>query len=137
MPQTTIQQALADIEKVHTKEAREVPLEDLLRPWLAITDLTLEEGLKLSGYQLYHALTQVHQGLSSYMKIMSDTSEDQLQEAACRLIGNFTIYQGSAKRTINFENGSWVFVSDPSLRIRGSASTFRQAVSEVRQLLSI
>jgi hypothetical protein len=102
---------------------------------LAITDLNLEEGLKLSVQDLYSSLALVHHGLSSYMKIMGHTNEEDLQEAACRLMGKFTLYHGDSKRSVQFTDGKWVYVSDPSLRLIESAPRFREAVENLRQLM--
>lgn len=153
MSQNTIQQAINDIQNLTQKhgavlkegQAGEVPLAKLLRPWLAITDLELEDALALSATELWEQLSKVDKGLSGYLAVMGSTPDpSQLQEAACRLMGGFTIAGSNVvegdieitqKMSIVFEGGAWIYVTDPKLRIRESAADFKTALKAVRQML--
>jgi hypothetical protein len=147
MTQITIQQALDDIEVQIRKggRAEDIPLRQLLRPWLILTDLEWQEGMDLSAGKIWRDLQAVHQGLASYLKVMGSTPNPvELQEAACRLIGEFQIRGAdvtdgdinlTSHSTISFEGGAWVYVTDARLRLRDSKPTFREALREVRQML--
>jgi len=146
MSQTTLQQALTAIESLPTKKAMDIPLHDLIRPWLSITDLGIREALQVSAGQLFADLCAVHEGLASYLKVMGTTPDsDELREAACRLIGQMDVLgEGFVdgdismqhKMTLKFEGGVWVYVSDPRMRLRQSKEKFSEALAEVRQLLA-
>lgn len=146
MSQNTFQQALSSIEDLPKKKAPEVPLHDLIRPWLAITDLGIREALQLSAEQIHQNLCAVHEGLASYLKVMGTSPDpDELQEAACRLIGQMDVLgEGfndgditmQHKMTIKFEGGAWVYIADSKLRLRQSKEFFQEALSEVRSMLA-
>jgi len=146
MSQTTLQQALGSIESLPTKKAPDVPLHDLIRPWLAITDLGIREALHITAEHLHRDLCAVHNGLASYLKVMGTTPDpDELQEAACRLIGQMEVLGDGfvdgdismqSKVPLKFEGGTWVYWSDPKMRMRQTKATFREALVEVREMLA-
>lgn len=149
MPQITVQQALSEIEDISLKYGSvmpgDVPLRKLLRPWLVITDLNVEDALILTAGEIWTQLSEVRQGLLGYMMVMAkDTDSDQLQEAACRLIGEFNlggekVVEGKIvmvvqqKNPIRFESGVWNYCSDPAMRLMETAPTFREAVAAIRR----
>jgi len=153
MSQNTIQQAIEDIQlliKTHGAvlkdgQAGEVPLAKLLRPWLAITDLEFEDALARSASDLWDQLSKVHKGLSGYLAVMGSMPDpNELQEAACRLMGSFeitgtNIIEGdmdiTQKMSIAFEGGVWVYVTDPKLRLIGRTDSFQTALAAVREML--
>jgi len=149
MSQNTIQQAVEDIQlltKTHGDgHAGDISLAKLLRPWLAITDLEFEDALAMSATELWEQLSRVHTGLSGYLAVMGTTPDpEQLQEAACRLMGSFEIagtnvIEGdidiTQKMTINFDGGVWVYVTDPKLRTIGKTDNFQTALAAVREML--
>jgi hypothetical protein len=145
MSQNTIQQAINDIAILSKTPAAEAPLAKLLRPWLAITDLELEDALTRNATELWDQLARVHKGLSGYLAVMGSTPDpDELQEAACRLMGSFeimgtNIIEGdidiTQKMSIVFEGGSWIYITDPKLRLRQTSDKFRTALKAVRQML--
>lgn len=146
MSQTTLQQALTSIESLPKAKAAEVPLHDLIRPWLAITDLGIREALHITAEHLHRDLCAVHEGLASYLKVMGTTPDpDELREAACRLIGQMEVLgdgfvdgdiEMRNKVPLKFEGGVWVYWSDPKLRMRQTKENFREALVEVREMLT-
>lgn len=148
MSQNTIQQAIDDIQRLSEKYANdpfEIPLSDLLRPWLAITDLGIKDALGLSAKEIWAHLDSVLGGLSGYLAVMgSMPNPTELQEAACRLMGSFTIAGTNIidgdltlqqKMTLVFEGGVWVYITDPKLRMRETSVSFREALAKVRKML--
>jgi hypothetical protein len=148
MSQNTIQQAIEDIQRLakkHSESGEDIPLGDLLRPWLAITDLDIKDALEQSAADLWANLRAVHTGLSGYLAVMgSMPNPTELQEAACRLMASFSvagtnIVDGDIslqqKMTIVFEGGVWVYITDPKLRMRETTTNFREALAKVREML--
>lgn len=146
MTQITIQQALSDFGFLHDqgKRVQDVPLKELLRPWLVVTGLEWREAVDCSVGQIWRDLQVANQGVSSYLKVMGEENPVDLREFSCRLIGRFTVMgedirdenvTATTRLTITFENGAWFYVSDTKLRLRDSRPTFSEALHEVRQIL--
>lgn len=148
MTQSTLQQTIYSISLSQVPKGElETSLYSLIRPWLVITDLELKDVLRISVQRIWEDLQNVQKGLSSFLSVMGDTvTEEDLREAACRLIGRIEISADvgigdtdigmSQSITIAFENGVWTYYTDPKLRLKTSRARYKTAVSEVRELLA-
>jgi hypothetical protein len=139
MPQITLKAAILEIAKL--QENANVPIIDVLRPWMAITGLTFKDALHLTHQDAVEGLLRVHAKLAEVLDVLD---EDQIQEAACRCLKDVTVYgemitdgevavrQG---QNISWDGSSWNYVVDPKMRQRGSSKSYATALGAVRELL--
>jgi hypothetical protein len=145
MTQSTLQQTIYSISLSQVPKGElETSLYSLIRPWLVITDLELKDVLRISVQRIWEDLQNVQKGLSSFLSVMGDTVTDEdLREAACRLIGRIEISGDIADTDIGmpqnisiiFENGVWTYYTDPKLRLKTTKVKYKTALAEVRELL--
>lgn len=144
MPQESIRTAIESIPEVVGDSDRitsAISIQKLLKPWLIITGLELKDALHQTPDRLRDDLQTVYSGLRAVLGLLP---EDQLQEAACRLLGTFEIYGEAISDgtfsieqscSISWDGNGWLFISDPKLRLRETAQTYQKAVAEVRKIL--
>jgi len=139
MPQITIKEAILEIK--HLMEDVEVPIIDVLRPWMTITGLNFKDALHLTHQSALEGLRAVYQKLGEVLDVLD---EDQLQEAACRCLKNITVYGEMIEdgdvavrhgQTLSWDGSSWNYVTDPKLRQRGSSKSYREALKDIREML--
>jgi hypothetical protein len=116
-----------------------VPLIDMMRPWLVITNLDFKDVVHVSVEEIWSALCRVHDKLGGILDVLE---EDQMRETACRMIASVTVRDADpvvdgdillhCGTTISWDGGSWQYVSDPKLRMRASAKTYAEALEAVR-----
>jgi hypothetical protein len=136
-----IKNSIASIRDLH--ENTNIPLINLMRPWMAITGLSFKDALHLTHLDLVEGLVRVHARLGDSLDIFD---EDQLQEAACRCLkkitvygemitdGEFAVHRG---QDIEWGGSSWVFISDPKLRMRETSMSYREALKAVQERLGV
>lgn len=141
MTQHSIKDAIASTRDL--RERGRLPLLDVLRPWMAITGLGFKDALHLTHDDLVEGLVRVHARLGDSLDIFD---EDQLQEAACRCLGSVTVYAEMITdgelavrhgQNIEWDGGKWVYISDPKMRMRETASSYREALRAVREQLGV
>jgi hypothetical protein len=138
MPQT-VKDAIASIANIgHDTNS---PLIDILRPWMTITGLGFKDALHLVHHDLIEGLMRVHNKLGESLDIFD---EDQLQEAACRCLGRVTVYgemitDGDIAirhgQNIEWDGTTWVFISDPKMRMRGTSKSYPEALATVQKIV--
>ena len=123
------------------KKPEDVPLVDLLRVWMVITDLEIMDAMHLSVSELGEHLISIHEKLSGILDVVD---EDQLQEAACRQIGKINIYgdfiqEGEVaermKLTVSWDGGKWLYITDPKLRMTESCGNYKSAKNAIFEML--
>lgn len=133
----TVQQAISSIK--HLQENTNVPLIDLLRPWMVITGLDFKDAIHLTHMQLTNGLCRIYNRLGDSLDIFDG---DQLQEAACRCLQTVTVYGEPLQeedtavavgQTIQWDGSRWIFISDPKMRLRESAPSYKEALEQVKK----
>lgn len=124
-------------------------LMDVLRPWLIITGLDVQDLLHKPWTELVAPLLRIHKKLPSVLSILD---EDQAQEAACREIKSVDVFSdlnddffeevdlaGRTKITVAWDDllEKWVWIGDPKLRIRETSRRFIEARDSVREMLLV
>jgi len=139
MSQTTLKDAILEIRKL--EDDTNVPIIDILRPWMAITGLTFKDALHLTPADAINGLIAVHKKLGEVLDVLD---EDQLQEAACRCLKTVTVYgelitDGDVAvrhgQNIQWDGNTWVFITDPKMRQRGSSKSYSEALKIVREFI--
>lgn len=139
MSQTTLKQAIIEISKL--QEDSNVPIIDILRPWMAITGLTFKDALHLTHYDAIQGLMRVYAKLGEVLDVLD---EDQIQEAACRCLKTVTVYgemitDGTVAvrhgQNISWDGNNWLYTSDPKMRQRGQTKSYPEALAAVRELM--
>ena len=138
---TDIKNTIAGLRHLH--ENINLPLIDLLRPWMVITGLEFKDGVHLTADSLVEKLLRVHAKLGDSLDLLDD---DQLQEAACRCFKKITVYgelieEGDIVlkhgQDIEWDGSTWIFISDPKLRMRETSKLYLNALEAVKQRLGI
>lgn len=119
-----------------------VPLIQLLRPWMVITGLEFQDGVHLTADQLVNSLLRVYGKLGDSLDLLD---EDQLQEAACRCLKKITVYgemidssvAAQQKQDVEWDGSTWVFIADPKMRLRETSKSYVQALGAVKERLGI
>jgi hypothetical protein len=136
-----IKDAIASIRDL--REDANIPLIDLMRPWMTITGLGFQDAVHLTHQDLVAGLVRVHARLGDSLDIFD---EDQLQEAACRCLKRVTVYgemitDGELAvrhgQNIEWDGSTWVFISDPKLRMRETTMSYREALKAVQDRLGV
>jgi len=139
MSQITLKEAIVEIGNL--TENTNLPIIDILRPWMAITGLTFKDALHLTHNDAVEGLLRVHTKLAEVLDVLD---EDQIQEAACRCLKTVTIYgemitDGTVAvrhgQNIVWDGSDWHFTADPKMRQRGSSKSYREALTAVRELM--
>jgi len=135
----SIKDTIASLKHLH--ENVNVPLIDLMRPWMVITGLDFKDAVHLTADGLVQALLRVHGKLGDSLDLLD---EDQLQEAACRCIKKVTVYGdlvdgGDGARShgqdLSWDGSTWNFVVDPKLRMRETSKRYLEALAAVKERL--
>ena len=136
MPQITLKQAIVEIGNL--RENTNVPIIDILRPWMAITGLTFKDALHLTHRDALDGLMRVYGKLGDVIDVLD---EDQIQEAACRCLKTVTVYgemitDGTVAvrhgQNIAWDGTTWHYTADPKMRQRGSTKVYAEALAAVR-----
>lgn len=139
MPQITMKDAIREIKTL--AEDTNVPIIDVLRPWMVLTGLTFKDALHLTHHDAIEGLMRVYAKLAEVLDVLDD---DQIQEAACRCLKNITVYgemitDGEVAlrhgQTISWDGSTWHYTTDPKLRQRGSSKSYAEALNAVREML--
>lgn len=139
MPQITLKQAIQEIGDL--REDTNVPIIDVLRPWMAITGLTFKDALHLTHHDTIKGLMRVHSKLAEVLDVLD---EDQLQEMACRCLKTITVYgemitDGTVAvrhgQNIAWDGATWHYTTDPKMRQRGSTKVYAEALAAVRDAM--
>lgn len=139
---TELKQAIAGLGQMLEGTAATTPLIKLLRPWLVITGLEFKDAVHLTSDTLWTAYGAISSKLGEVLDVLDD---DQLREAACRCLGNVTVYGDLIEEgdvalhhgiTISWSGTQWAYVTDPKLRLRETSSSFVNALAAVNQMLS-
>ena len=139
MPQITLKEAIAEIGNL--RESPNVPIIDVLRPWMAITGLTFKDALHLTHNDAIEGLLRVHTKLAEVLDVLD---EDQIQEAACRCLKTVTVYgemitDGTVAvrhgQNIAWDGSTWHYTADPKMRQRGSTKSYSEALAAVREAM--
>jgi hypothetical protein len=134
MTQNSIKEAVGSLVSLR----EDLPLIDLMRPWLVITGLEFTDAVHLTCSELVAGLEKVRDRLGDSIDLLD---EDQLQEAACRCIKKVTVYGDPmidgdfavrSGRTIEWDGSRWIYVSDPKLRLTESSQHYAAALEAVR-----
>lgn len=137
----TLKETIAGLKHLH--ENINVPLIELLRPWMIITGLEFKDGVHLTADDLVQKLLRVYAKLGDSLDLLD---EDQLREAACRCLKKVTVYGELVEdggivlkhgQDIEWEGSTWVFISDPKLRLRETSKFYEHALEAVKQRLGI
>jgi len=141
MTDISIKNTIAGLRHLH--ENVNVPLIDLLRPWMVITNLDFKDGVHLTADDLVQKLLRVHAKLGDSLDLLD---EDQLQEAACRCLKKITVYGELIEdgeiilkhgQDIEWDGSTWIFICDPKLRLRETSKLYLNALEAVKQRLGI
>jgi hypothetical protein len=135
---------LGDLFETTGQLKENVKLIDVFRPWLVLAGVELHDLIHLSWAELTSPLHRIYSKLHAVASILD---EDQAQEAACRELGSVSFYgefiegEDVAERMkINIHwdtiNGSWMYISDATLRQRTGAARFVDARKDVREMLA-
>jgi len=139
MPQITMKDAIREIKTL--SEDTNVPIIDVLRPWMVITGLTFKDALHLTHHDAIEGLMRVYAKLAEVLDVLDD---DQVQEAACRCLKRITVYgemitDGTVAvrhgQNVEWDGASWLYTADPKLRQRGSTKSYREALAAVREIV--
>jgi hypothetical protein len=140
MPQISIKDAIAGLR--HLPENVNVPIIDLMRPWMTLTGLEFKDAVHMTADDLVKKLLAVHAKLGDSLDLLD---EDQLQEAACRCLKKITVYgdlvgEGdivlSHGQDVSWDGSTWNFVVDPKLRMRQTSKHYLEAITAVKELLA-
>lgn len=140
MPQNTIKGAIQEIAGL--MEDTNVPIIDVLRPWMAITGLSFKDALHLTHHDALKGLAAVYGKLGEVLDVLD---EDQLQEAACRCLKTITVYgemitDGTVAvrhgQNIEWDGNNWAFITDPKMRQRGTSKSYSEALKIVREIVN-
>ena len=115
----------------------------IMRPWMIITGLSCRDAVNMAMPQMLKGLKQAHEKLADSVDIFD---EDQLQEAACRCLGEVTMYGDTldeedeyfaqeASFKMQWQGGSWHFCVDPRSRQRESSKSYHEALAAGREYL--
>jgi len=139
MSQITLKEAIQEVSKI--KEGANLPIIDILRPWMAITGLTFKDALHLTHKDAVEGLMRVHTKLSEVLDVLD---EDQIQEAACRCLKTVTVYgemitDGTVAvrhgQNIAWDGTTWHYTADPKMRQRGTTKSYAEALGAVREMM--
>lgn len=139
MTNMTTREAIAGLRHLH--ENVNVPIIELLRPWMIITGLDFKDAIHLTADDLVKQLLRVHAKLGDSLDLLD---EDQLQEAACRCLKKITVYADPVDdgevavrhgQDVDWDGTSWVYITDPKLRMRESSKHYSEAIAAVRARL--
>jgi hypothetical protein len=141
MTQHNLKDTIAGLRHLH--ENINVPLIELLRPWMIITGLDFKDGVHLTADELVQKLLRVYVKLGDSLDLLD---EDQLREAACRCFKKVTVYGELVEdagivlkhgQDIEWDGNTWIFISDPKLRMRETTKVYAHALEAVKQRLEI
>jgi len=139
MSQITLKDAIVEIGNL--REDTNVPIIDVLRPWMAITGLTFKDALHLTHYDAIQGLMRVYTKLGEVLDVLD---EDQIQEAACRCLKTVTVYgemitDGTVAvrhgQNIAWDGSTWHYTADPKMRQRGTTKSYTDALAAVREAM--
>jgi hypothetical protein len=137
----SIKESIAGLKPLH--ENINVPLIELLRPWMIIAGLEFKDGVHLTADDLVQKLLRVYAKLGDSLDLLD---EDQLREAACRCLKKITVYGDFIEdgdivfkhgQDIEWDGSTWVFISDPKLRLRETSKLYEHALDAIKQRLGI
>ena len=135
----SVRTAIASLKDL-TPEAN-LPIIDVLRPWMVITGLDFKDAIHCSYQDLVSALCLIYEKLGDSTDIFD---EESLQEAACRCLNKITVYgepmkEGFVQVTpsidLVWDGNSWIFITDPKMRSQGIATRYKEALQEVQNSL--
>lgn len=139
MSQITIKEAVREIQ--YLDGGCNHPLIRVMRPWMVITGLSLEDAIHLNYDETVRNLVLVHRKLGELLDILD---EDQLQETACRCLKEIVVYgelvtDGDTairqRQVIAWDGDTWQYITDPKLRQRGSSKSYVTALADVREAM--
>lgn len=138
MTQLSIKEAIQGIADL--KEDTNIPMINIMRPWMIITDLSFKDAIHLTHRDMIAGLVRVHNKLGEVLDVLD---EDQLRESACRCLKEVVVYGDEItdgeiavrhSQRLSWDGSNWNYTADPKLRQRATSKSYIEALATVREL---